>query len=860
MASFDFEGRAIPIREGDTIAAALFRSGVRIFSRSFKYHRPRGLYCGTGDCPNCSMVVDGEPAVRACVTPARPGVTVSRPSAWPTADRDLLGLLWYLRRLLPVGFYYKSMITPRWLWPLAERAIRRLAGMGPVPRDQTPGDRERRYHHPATCVIGAGIAGLSAALAAAERGEAVVICDEGVIGDRYSEPEQRARVLGLAERARRHPAVTLIERGSAIGIYEGPLVPIAAEDFLHLVLPGRVVVATGATERHGAFEGSDLPGVWLARGAACLAQVHGVAPGRRAVVVADHEEGLAHLETLERAGVAIEAAVVAAALARRVPAGTRVIAGGRVVRAHGRRELRAVTVDAGDATATLRCDALVLSLGLLPRDNLARQAAAASISVETVGDAALSVSRPAVAAPEAGFVCLCGDVSAGDLQLAWAEGFGGTELLKRYTTATMGPCQGAMCHEPLRAFAALRSGEPAITASTTARPPARPARLEDVAAGARYPLEWRTALHDRHLAMGATMEWAGVWKRPERYGDVLEEYRAVRERVSVMDVSTLGKYRVTGPDATRFLERVYPGHVQSIGPGRSRYALVLNQAGYVFDDGLICSLGADGYYLTFTSGGADVMESWLRDWVDAWGLRVRIANQTTTLGAINVAGPRARELLSGLTDGPIHNGSLPYGGVKEVSVAGVRCLVLRVGFVGELSYELHHPRLESERLWDALLEAGRPLEIRPHGLEALRLLRLEKGHIIVGQDTDFDSTPAKLGLAGLVKLDKADFVGRVALIRLAAVEPNRVLRAFAFRGDRAPPEGAQLLVGAERVGYLTSSRFSPVLGQGVALGWVYRQPDGFPDRVVAWDGSGRRFSGERADGPFYDPRGVRLRA
>ena len=198
--------------------------------------------------------------------------------------------------------------------------------------------------------------------------------------------------------------------------------------------------------------------------------------------------------------------------------------------------------------------------------------------------------------------------------------------------------------------------------------------------------------------------------------------------------------------------------------------MLLNEAGYVFDDGLICSLGPEGYYLTLTSGGADQAESWLRDWAETWSLRIHIANLTATFGAINLAGPEARDLLASLCRDPLDSGSFPYAQHRWIEVAGVRCLALRVGFVGELSYELHHPRLESVRLWDALLEAGRRFDVKPHGLEALRLLRLEKGHVIVGQDTDFDSTPSKLGMDWAVKLEKPDFVGKTALQRIAALE------------------------------------------------------------------------------------------
>jgi sarcosine oxidase subunit alpha len=114
-----------------------------------------------------------------------------------------------------------------------------------------------------------------------------------------------------------------------------------------------------------------------------------------------------------------------------------------------------------------------------------------------------------------------------------------------------------------------------------------------------------------------------------------------------MDVGTLGKYRIVGPDATDFLERLYPCHVKTIGEGKNRYAVLLNEAGYLFDDGLICNEGEHGYYLTLTSGGADQGESWLRDWADTWKLRVHVVNLTATLGAINVAGPKARDLLPG---------------------------------------------------------------------------------------------------------------------------------------------------------------------------------------------------------------------
>ena len=879
MTSFDFEGRPIPVEPGDTVASALVRAGITIFSRSFKYHRPRGLYCGTGDCPNCMMTVDGEPATKTCVTPAESVRKVGRSSGWPSADVDLLSGLWHLRRLLPVGFYYKSMIKPAGFFPAVEPTIRRLAGLGEVDRSVAPGEPERRYHHPDLCVIGAGPAGLGAALAAADAGHTVVLCDEGTIGDQIPAGPLRDLVGSLGARARTHERITVFERGTAFGVYEGPSVPIVTREALQMVLPSRVIVATGASERHVVFEGNDLPGVWLGRGAALMA-ARGLRPATIAVVAFDQDDGLDTLASLTRAGVRIAAIGAPERFAAKLPAGVPFLAGGTISAARGTKRVTGAVIEAGSRRIEVACDGIIASLGLDPRDNLVRQATAASVPVLAVGDVARPGLRPeqaeadgrraaagqptAIAAapipaePKAGFVCFCEDVTAADLDLGWDEGFRSTELLKRYSTATMGPCQGGLCHAHLRGFIHHRSPDTSWSGPTTARPPARPVRLEDVAAGARYPLEWHTALHDRHLAMGGIMEWAGIWKRVERYGDSLEEYRAVRERASVMDVSTLGKYLVAGPDATAFLERLYPCHVADIRPNRTRYALVLNEAGYVFDDGLIGSLGNEQYYLTFTSGGADVMESWLRDWAEAWGHSVQIVNQTQTLGAINLCGPRARDVLAALTSDPVDPKTIPYGGIRQVTVAGVECLLLRVGFVGELSFELHHPRLQSVALWNALLEAGRAVDIRPHGLDALRLLRLEKGHIIVGQDTDFDSTPHKLGLDWAAKMEKPAFVGRTALERLASIEPNRILRAFRFA--EAPLEGAQLLANGERVGYLTSSKYSPVLGIGVALGWVYQTPTGFPESVTAIDGTNRSLPGTMVHGPFYDREGVRLRA
>jgi sarcosine oxidase subunit alpha len=852
---FTFDGASVAPLPGDTVASALYRAGIRTFSRSFKYHRRRGLYCLSGDCPNCLVTVDGEPLVRACMTPAEGVQRVSREGGWPSVERDLLAVADRMHRLLPVGFYYKVGLRPRWLWPRLEPLIRRVAGRGEIDLGATPVDRERRNLHPDLLVIGGGVAGLAAALAGAEAGMSVVVCDEGRLGERVPPGPTRSRIETLADEIRGHESVVVLEWAPAIGIYEGPLVPVNGREFLHVILPARIVVATGALEVHDVFPGCDLPGVWLGRAAAQMAALHGVAPGRKAVVVGGHREADQHVEDLRGTGVE-----------------TLAVGDVRVERASGRRSIRRVTIAGG---RSLDCDTLVLAHGFSPRDSLLRQGEGLPVlgaghvvlpdcSLEQAEEsgrrAALGGGLGAIA-PElpkparAGFVCLCEDVTVDELERAWAEGFRSTEILKRYSTTTMGPCRGALCHAHLRSFVAARSGgDSPFTGPTTARPPARDITIEEAASGERAELHQRTALHDRHLGLGATMEPAGTWRRAERYGDVGDEYWAVRRAVGVMDVGTLGKFLVGGPDAVDFLERLYPCRVADLEPGRVRYALLLGQHGYIIDDGLICALEDGRYYLTFTSGGAEQAEAHLRDWIETWRLDVHVVNRTGALGAINVAGPRARDLLARLCSEPLDRESFPYLRHRELVVAGVPCRAIRLGFVGELSYELHHPSSRSVVLWDALSEAGVDLGIKPHGLEALRLLRLEKGHVIVGQDTDYDSTPAKLGMNWAVTLSKPHFVGRTALERIGAFPIERRLLSLRFEGD-TPPEGTPLSIGRELVGHLTSSRFSPVLGYGIALGWTSRVDGEFPAAV---DANGSR--GVVVAQPFYDPEGVLVRA
>jgi sarcosine oxidase subunit alpha len=322
-------------------------------------------------------------------------------------------------------------------------------------------------------------------------------------------------------------------------------------------------------------------------------------------------------------------------------------------------------------------------------------------------------------------------------------------------------------------------------------------------------------------------------------------------------VGTLGKFLVTGPDAIPFLERLYPNHVGDIEPGRLRYGLLLDEGGVIHDDGTICRLDDDRFYLTVTTSGAEEAEAWMLDWRESWRHVVHVVNQTSSLGALNLAGPKARDVLASLTDDDVSQAAFPYLRHRPITVAGIPCVAIRLGFVGELGYELHHPASRSQELWEAILEAGEQHRIRPFGIEAQRLLRLEKGHIIVSQDTDFETTPWRIGMEWAVKLDKDDFVGKTALLRKRDEIPERLVAFRLEGGRRAPWEGAAVKVDGRLVGRVTSSRFSSVLGHGLGLCWVKAD--------LANDGQRLALGQDDApativSGAFYDPEGVKLRA
>ena len=924
---FEFGGVRVAGFQGDTIASALYADGTRQFSRSFKYHRPRGLLCCSGNCPNCLVTVGDEPNVRACTRAIEPGLKVHSQNAWPSLKFDLLSILDRMHWLMPVGFYYKVLHRPKLLWLMARQLIRRVGGLGSIDINAAHDNEfSTRNLHADVAVVGGGPAGMNAALAAAESGGRVLLVDDQpALGGhlRYStlasaiapgdEPVDAAQVtVELSGAIAQTPNIDVLCSSTVFGLYQDNLLALLTGEGVVRLRAGHVVLATGVQEMPLLFENNDLPGTMLASAARRLVALYGVRPGRRAVVATETVEGYeAALELLD-AGVRISAVVdasgtlsgqaVEAVRAR----GVEVLTGHRVTRAVGRGRVKAAVVadaSGGGRSRRIRCDLLCMSGRPQPVDALLHQMGASQKGVTLAGQVngaagmeeitrqgreagllAAGVSPPLAdneeswadenlpsVVPPTGkgqrtYVCFCEDVSAHDIEQAIDEGFGDVQTLKRYTTVTMGPCQGKMCGRALAGICASRNGPENGSengpgpgdAHITSRPPYQPVTLAALAGRERMPFK-RTPLDRVHRELGARMAESGPWLRPHSYGSPADECLAVRERVGIIDVGTLGKLEVLGRDAPLLLDRLYTHRFSDLPVGRIRYGLMTSDNGVILDDGTVTRLDEERYFVTTTSGNADVIEEWFNWWNAGAQNCAHVVNVTAAYGAVNVAGPKARETLAKLTSIDLSSRGFRYMRSAQGEVAGVPCLMLRIGFVGEAGWEVHFPAEYGEHVWEAIIEAGAEFGIAPFGLEAQRILRLEKGHVIVGQDTDAVSTPMDVGSDWAVRFDKADFIGRGGLAVAADRGLQQRLVGFVMPGASFPEDGTPVLSGARPVGRVTSARLSPTMGRGFGLAWVppYLAVEGAVIEVLVAD---RPVSARVTLVPVYDPEGHRLRS
>jgi sarcosine oxidase subunit alpha len=937
---FSFNGRALEGLAGDTLASALVASGVRLIGRSFKYHRPRGIASGGIEEPTGLLDI-GAGAARVANTRATDialaeGLAAETGNAWPSLRFDLGAASSLLGNVFTAGFYYKTFMWPH--WHLFEPTIRRMAGLGRAGDGVDPDRYDELSLNVELLVVGGGLAGLEAAVAAAEAGAEVLLLEGEpwlggwaatlAAGAGSDAATMREAIASLAARARR-AGVALRLGCTAFGMYDHGLVtavePVSGRPGLRervlKIRAARIVLATGCFDRPMLFPDNDRPGVMFAHGAERYAAHYGVAVGRRVVVATACDAGVAVADRLRGLGVE-----VAEVLDRR--------RGDCVVGVRGAHAISAVEVAQADGSSRRRieADALLHTGGPTPNVSLHSQAGGGlrwdeagamfvpsrlAKHVAVVGacagafdlDAARAHARGVglgivAAAPVGGaghvladnaptpqalaalgrkpgktFVDLQNDVTAADIAQAARENYRSVEHLKRYTTTGMATDQGKTSNVNALVLLGQATGRaPGDVGTTKFRPPYKPVTLGAIVGGRQgerhRPLRHLPA-HDFHVARGALFEEFGGWWRPAAYpraGESLaqaawREAAHTRRSVCLFEGSPLGKIEVFGPDAAAFLDLMYVGTMSTLAIGAARYGLLLDENGTVVDDGIVARLGVEHFWVNTTSGGVERTALAFEEWLQCEYVQLQVFVQpvTSAWGNVTVAGPKAWQLLETAGfDAALAPAAMPHMTMRELTFAGTTLRVLRASFSGELGYEINVPALRTASLIERLWQAGQHLEVGLYGIEALMLLRLEKGFIHIGADTDGTTQPQDIGFARALGTKRANFVGRRSLLRAAGLDAGRLQLVGLVPVDRATllPVGAHIAPApppSRAEGFVTSSGMSPALGHPVALALLARGTQRIGARLRVFH-LGVEIAAEVVKTPFFDPAGERLHA
>jgi sarcosine oxidase subunit alpha len=952
--AFKYRGKTFHGIEGDTVATALYANGVRVFSRSLKYHRPRGIYSLDGESGNCLMQVNGMPNVHAEQTLLKDNMHVEPQNVLGTPEWDLLGILDQFHWAMPAGFYYRMFHRPYRFWPFFMKLLRKIAGLGRLNPNPCTKNYDELYLNAEVCVVGAGPAGMQAALAAARHGVRVVLLEAqpwlgGCFDYRASEYSagmplfQRAQQL--ADKVEQTVNIRIFRQTCLLGIYNDNLITACQKDskadsdderYIEIRAES-IVVATGCTERPLIFENNERPGVMQAGCAQRLARTYGLLPGRRAVFSIGHDMGLEAAVDLADLGLTVacvadcrsagqDPLLIEALAERQIPYLQGWVAAG----ARGAKTLKGVwlTTTDGALKRKLKCDLLVSSAGLstvpnplfltpahmaydthtglfLPRRLPPKIHAAGRMmghqsaeSIEASGhlaglsavtdcgiDAAKQINEARghlndlpepprgcdlVRAPgrqDRQFICFDEDVSVKNIYQACEMGFDLPELAKRFTAAGTGPSQAGIPGHNLPMVVARYRGQPlSAAAPTTIRPPVR-GTLLGTYAGRNANIYKQTPLHRVQLESKAVFRRIGPWKRARYFSKdpaARTEIQKVRDAVGLIDVSTLGKFRLFGPDALKALQRVYVSDMSKMSPGKLKYSAMCNDDGCLIDDGVVVKLGENDYYFTTSTGRAGANAEWFRYHTrfDDW--HFHMVNLTDACGAINLAGPRSREVLEHLTDEDISNTAIPHMGYREIRLKNALSVrVLRLGFVGELSFEIHLPASYTPTIWNWLLEAGKDMGILPFGLEAQNVLRLEKGHIIIGVESEIRTTLHDLGMGFLWDRDKpeAKTIGAFALKETENQEGRLKLVGFKMNDAAITPKEGSLIVADGICGHVCSARHSACLNASIGMALVesaFTEP-GTQLKIFEDGTRDQRHQATVVARPFYDPQGKRMK-
>jgi len=959
-----FDGDQLPAHPGDTLASALLASALRLVGRSFKYHRPRGILTAGSDEPNALVEIGHGPArtpnVRATTQEAYDDLIAFSQNRWPSLRFDLMSANDWLAPLIGAGFYYKTFMWPKAFWErVYEPMIRRAAGLGRLSGERDPDPYEKGFLACDLLVIGAGPAGLMAALTAGRAGARVILADEDFLpGGRLLAETGEVGGTGGADWAaaaaaelRAMPEVRVMPRTTVTGAYDGGtfgalervaehvgLRPEAAPlDTFWRIAARRTVLAAGALERPIAFANNDRPGVMLAGAVRAYLHRWAVAPGRKLAVFTNNDDGWRTATDLAAAGVEVAALIDARADATPPEGPWRRFTGAVVTDTRGPRGLQGIEVRDAGGTRWVEADCLAVSGGWNPAVHLschmngrpvwderiaafvpaegavpglaAAGAAAGAFSTHAAlaqGAAAavaalsdLGITAPEPEVPEAedrpvavrpfwhvpgkgrAWLDFQNDVTVKDVALAARENFRSVEHMKRYTTLGMATDQGKTSGVAgLAVLAELTGRGVAETGTTTFRPPYTPVPMGALGAGGEgmdFAPQRLTPAHAPMAARGAPFVEAGLWYRPSYFpapGETTwrqscdREVAMVRSAVGICDVTTLGKIDVQGPDAAEFLDRVYANMISTLAVGRVRYGLMLREDGFVMDDGTVARLGEQHFLVTTTTAAAGQVMAHLEFALDClWPeLDVAAISVTEQWAQFAVAGPHAREAVNAILDAPVDGPGFPFMACAPVSVAGVPGRLFRISFSGELGYEVAVPARYGTGLFERLADEAGRLGGGVYGMEALNVLRIEKG-FLTHAELHGRTTADDLGLGRMVSARK-DCIGKAMAARPGLSGPEREQLV----GLKPVDPGERLLAGAHVIdpgaparretdqGYLTSVCHSPTLGHAIALGFVRdgRARHGQTVRAVCRL-RGADVACEVVAPAFFDPEGGRMR-
>ncbi len=963
--SFTFDGKRYQGHGGDTLASALVANNVRLVGRSFKYHRPRGIFTAGSEEPNALVELRSgahrEPNTRATVAELFDGLEAKSQNHRGSLRHDLLAVNDLLAPFLTAGFYYKTFMWPKSFWEkLYEPAIRAAAGLGSLSGQSDPDCYDHGYLHCDVLVIGAGPAGLAAAIQAGRSGARVILADEdfqfgGRLNAETYEIDGKAGAMWASAAGAELASmenVRLLARTTVFGAYDHGLYGALERRTDHLrgsqgkprqvlwqIRTRRAILAGGATERGIAFSGNDRPGIMLAASVRTYANRFAATPGKRVAVFTNNDDGWRTASDLSAKGITIAAVVDVRDTKPLVSIpGAAIVMGGRVMATQGRHGIRSITLASGQTIAT---DCLAVSGGWNPNvhltchhrgkpewrediaafvpDNdlppgmvaagaangtltlaaaLAEGHMRASSVVAALGFKAAKTELPSANDEPAtiaafwhvaegrgrAWLDLQNDVTVKDVKLAHQEGFRSVEHMKRYTTLGMATDQGKTANVPALAIMAECTGKSIPDTGTTIfRPPYTPVPV-GAFAGRSHSAHMRPKRlppsHAWAAELGASFIEAGLWMRAEWYPrkgethwrqSVDREVIQTRNSVGICDVATLGKIDIQGRDAAEFLNRVYVNGFAKLPVGKVRYGLMLREDGIVMDDGTTARLGEIHYVMTTTTANAIPVFRHLEFcrqclWPE---LDVHLISVTDQWGQFAVAGPNSRRLLQKVVDEAfdISDDAFPFMACGEVTVCGgTPARLFRISFSGELAYEIAVPARYGDALARTLMEAGKEYDVAPYGLEALNVMRIEKGHV-TGAELEGRTTAGDVGMGRMISAGK-NCIGNVLSQRPALTADDRPVLMGFIPVDRtlSLDSGAHFLApGAAAItendeGWMASVCHSPTLGHAIGLGFITNGRKRIGEIVRAADPlRGKETLVEIVSPHFFDPQGERLR-